>query len=241
MKFLIDTHTHTLASGHAYSTISEMVQAASEKGLKMLAITEHATAMPGTCGDFYFHNLRVVRRNQLGIELLMGVELNIIDYEGKIDMDEYSLSGLDLAIASMHMPCIKPGTIEENTNAYIGAMKNKYVHIIGHPDDSRYPVDYRRLVQAAKEHKVALEVNNSSLNPNGFRQNTRENIINMLTLCKEYETPITLGSDAHVMDDVGNISFTTEVLELTDFPEELILNTSIDKFKSYLGVGSQTV
>lgn len=54
MKFIADTHSHTLASGHAYSTIKEMAAAAEAKGLKALAITEHAPKMPGTCGLFYF-------------------------------------------------------------------------------------------------------------------------------------------------------------------------------------------
>ena len=42
MEYILDLHTHTIASGHAYSTIREMAQAASEKGLKLLGITEHA-------------------------------------------------------------------------------------------------------------------------------------------------------------------------------------------------------
>ncbi len=236
MKFVLDTHTHTIASGHAYSTISEMVQEAKNQNLELLAITEHATAMPGTCGEFYFHNFRVIRRVQQGVELLMGAELNIIDYNGTVDMDEYGLSNLDIAIASLHLPCIKAGTMEENTNAYLGAMKNKAVRIIGHADDSRFPVDYPRLVKAAKEHKVALEINNSSLNPKGFRMNSRENVLTLLELCKEYQVPVTLGSDAHVADDVGNFCYIKELLDLAQFPEELILNTSVERFKTYLGL-----
>ena len=54
MNFLLDLHTHTLASGHAYSTITEMVHAAAMAGLHMLGITEHAPKMPGTCQLYYF-------------------------------------------------------------------------------------------------------------------------------------------------------------------------------------------
>lgn len=49
MKTLLDVHTHTVASGHAFSTLQEMAVAASEKGLKLLGITEHAPGIPGTC------------------------------------------------------------------------------------------------------------------------------------------------------------------------------------------------
>ena len=48
MKIIADTHAHTLASGHAYSTIREMAAAARKRGLKALALTEHAPEMPGT-------------------------------------------------------------------------------------------------------------------------------------------------------------------------------------------------
>ena len=54
MRDILDVHTHTLASGHAYNTMREMAKAASEKGLEILGITEHAVSMPGTCGAFYF-------------------------------------------------------------------------------------------------------------------------------------------------------------------------------------------
>ena len=50
MNIVLDTHTHTLASGHAYNTMTEIIDAAVQKGLKLLAITEHAPAMPGAKG-----------------------------------------------------------------------------------------------------------------------------------------------------------------------------------------------
>ena len=57
MNYVLDVHTHTIASGHAYNTMREMAKAASEKGLELLGITEHAMAMPGTCHEYYFQNL----------------------------------------------------------------------------------------------------------------------------------------------------------------------------------------
>ena len=47
-------HTHTLASGHAYNTINEMIRAASEKKLEIIGITEHAPVMPGSTNAYYF-------------------------------------------------------------------------------------------------------------------------------------------------------------------------------------------
>lgn len=234
MKFVLDTHTHTIASGHAYSTIQEMISAAQKQELSLLGITEHAPKMPGTCSPIYFLNLKVIPRKYDNLEVFFGVEANIIDYNGTLDLDESILSCLNYTIASLHLPCIPSGTMEENTNAYLGAIKNPYVNIIGHPDDARFPIHQETLVKAAKEHHVLLEMNNTSLSPNSFRPNARENYHSLLALCKEYEVPIVIGSDAHISYDVGNFAYAKALLEEIHFPEHLIANTSVEKFKALL-------
>ena len=97
MKIGIDTHSHTVVSGHAYNTMKEMASMAAEKGLEGLAITEHAPEMPGSCQLYYFQNLRVVPRTMYGIHLLLGTELNIMDKEGlHIQVIELSCSSCNL-------------------------------------------------------------------------------------------------------------------------------------------------
>lgn len=234
MKYVLDSHTHTLASGHAYSTIHEMAYEASQKGLELIGITEHAPMMPGTCHEYYFMNLRILERKMCGIEVLFGTELNIMDTDGTVDMEEYLLKKMDVTIASLHTPCMTPGTKEENTRAYLNAMKNPYINIIGHPDDSRYAVDYEALVLGAKEYNVLLELNNNSLHPLGARVNAIPNDIAILEYCKKYQVPIILGSDAHCAADVGNHQFTDKLFECLDFPEELIVNRSVEEYKKYI-------
>lgn len=235
MRVEIDTHTHTLASGHAYNTINEMAKTAADEGLKGLAITEHAPQMPGTCHLFYFQNLRVVPRERYGIELLLGTELNIMNEDGEVDLPEETLKTLDIAIASMHTPCFKgERTVEKVTAAYEKVMEHRYVDIIGHPDDGRFPVDMERLVSQAKKTGTLLEVNNSSLRPDGFRENTRENCLRMLKECKKQGAMIVLGSDSHVDVDIAEYPYAEEVLKKADFPEELIANLSLEKLKASL-------
>lgn len=235
MRVEIDTHTHTLASGHAYNTINEMAKTAADKGLKGLAITEHAPQMPGTCHLFYFQNLRVVPRKRYGIELLLGTELNIMNEDGEVDLPEETLKTLDIAIASMHTPCFKgERTLEKVTAAYEKVMEHRYVDIIGHPDDGRFPVDMERLVSQAKKTGTLLEVNNSSLRPDGFRENTRENCLRMIKECKKQGAMIVLGSDSHVDVDIAEYPYAEEVLKKADFPEELIANLSLEKLKASL-------
>lgn len=235
MKIEVDTHSHTLASGHAYNTMREMARMAAEKGLKGLAVTEHAPEMPGSTNPFYFHNLKVVPRQMEGIRLLLGVELNIMNEAGEVDLSDRTLQPLDISIASLHIPCYHgEKTKEAVLEAYTHTMERDTVDIIGHPDDGRFPVDYEKLVKAAKETGTLLEINNSSLSPYGYRENTRENSIQMLKFCKQYGTKVVLGTDAHVDAAIGEYPYVFEVLKAVDFPEELVANTTLDKLLASL-------
>lgn len=235
MKIEIDTHAHTLVSGHAYNTIREMAQMAAEKGLKGLALTEHAPAMPGSTNLYYFQNLRIVPREMYGVKLLLGTELNILDDEGNVDLPENVVKSLDIAIASIHPLCFQEAREKVNImSAYRHAMEHPWIDIIGHPDDGRFPVDYPTIVKKAKETGTLLELNNSSLRPGGFRQNTKENAIEMLRCCKELGAKIVLGSDAHVDAFIADCTWSEPILREVDFPEELIVNTSIVKLKEAL-------
>ena len=234
MNFVLDIHTLTLASGHSYSTIREMAHTANERGLKLLGITEHAPKMPGSCHEFYFRNLKVVDRQMCGVELLLGAELNILDAKGTVDLPDSILSQLDITIASLHIPCMTPGTLAENTNAYINAMKNPLINIIGHPDDRRYPVDYKEIVLASKEYGTLLELNNASLTEGGARTNARPLDIELLELCAEYNVPIVIGSDAHIDLAVGNHDKAAALLTEVSFPKHLVLNQDPDYLKKYV-------
>lgn len=234
MKYVLDMHTHTLASGHAYSSIPEMATAAKVNGLELLGITEHAPAMPGTCHDFYFANYRVVNRNLFDVPLFLGVELNILDEKGSIDLDEEYLKELDHRIASLHPPCFHHNTKKECTSAIVNALNNPYIDIIGHPDDARMPLDYEEVVRAARDNHKILEINNSSLLPTSYRPGARDNYIKMLKYCEQYEVPVLANSDAHIYTSVGDHSGNYSLLEELHFPEELILNTSVDKFMNRL-------
>lgn len=235
MKIVIDTHTHTLASGHAYNTIQEMALAAKEHGMEGICFTEHAPEMPGSCSKLYFQNLKVLPRERWGIHTLFGVELNILNKDGEIDLPQAMLPKMDIVIASVHVPCYHGEfTKDEITEAVIRVMENPYVNVIGHPDDSRTPMDCEAIVKAAKRTGTLLEVNNSSMRPDNFRQNAKENLKELLYYCEKYGVMITTGSDAHLDLDAGIFSNVYSVLEEYHFPEELIATTSFEKIKPFL-------
>jgi len=236
MKYNIDLHTHTTASGHAYSSVMEMIAWAKKQGVDYLGISDHAPGMPGSAYIYHFQNLRVIPREVDGVRVLRGVEANIVDIHGHIDMNDDIMKKLDYVIASMHPPCIPFGSKSDNTKAMIGAIKNPYVNIIGHPDDARFPVDYDEIMKAAKDYNVLLEVNNGSLDPTGYRPNAKKNIMAFLSLAEKYCHPIILGSDAHIGYGVGDFQYIMPVLAEAGFPETLIINNNYKNLANYLNL-----
>lgn len=234
MEYIMDCHSHTIVSGHAYCTIDEYAKEASKKGLELIAITDHAPAMPGSTHAFYFHNMGILPNKLYGVEILKGVEVNIIDKEGNLDLEDEVLGKLDIVIASLHPPCIEFGTKQENTKTILSVLKNKNVNILGHPDDSRYAFDIEKIVKAAKENKVLIEINNSSLKPTSFREGSKGNYIKLLKECKKQKTNIIINSDAHFYDAIGYFPYAQALIEEVDFPIDLIINTSVDKLKKFL-------
>jgi putative hydrolase len=234
MQPLIDLHVHTISSGHAFSTLKENVETAKTKGLQVLGISDHAPTMGGAPLPSYFDNLKIINEEIMGIRILKGIEANIIDFRGTIDVEAALAQKLDYVIASLHVPCLKPGTSAANTAALVKAMDNPYVKIIGHPDDGRFLVDYEQVVQKAAAQKVVLEMNNSSLRSQSTRQNARENQIAYLQLCKQYQVRIILGSDAHIYYDVGAFHECLQLLEELDFPDQLVVNFELDSLKYVL-------
>ena len=217
MKILVDTHTHTIASDHAYSTILENAAAAARAGLEALAITDHTPPLSDAPDMMHFQNMRVVDR--------------VI---GGLFVPEDALRELDYCIASIHTILYKSPDPAENLRAYQGAMEDARVKIIGHPEDGRAPVDFSALARAARDAGVLIEVNNSSLRPISYRQNTRENMTALLRACEACGAHICLGTDAHFAPAVGRFDESLSLLEELHFPEELVANTSYAKFLSLL-------
>lgn len=234
MNDFLDVHTHTIVSGHAYSTMNEMIAAAKEKGIAMYGITEHGPMMPGSCHNMYFSNLKIIDRRAYGLDLLLGVELNILDEKGAVDLEERTLKAMDVTIASLHIPCIENMGREANTEAVIRCIQNPYIDIIGHPDDSRYPLDLQAVAQAAAEYGKLLELNNHSLGPYSPRKNAHENDAELLKWCRQYQTEIIVNSDSHIDRMVGAHTYAYELLEEQEFPESLVVNHSVEQARLHM-------
>ena len=238
-KIELDLHTHSVMSGHAYSTIQEMAEAARQKGLKHLGIAEHGPMIPGTCDPIYFRNLYVIPRHINGVRMWMGAEVNIVDYQGTLDLDDSYLVRLDHVIAGLHRLCYTSGTKQQNTEAVLGAMHHPCVNIISHPADGTAELDLAALVRASARTRTLLEVNNSSLFPKRGNPVARSLQTGLLKLCKLYDTPVILGSDAHISYSVADYTYLYDLLKETEFPDELIVNYDAKRFFDFTGLSDE--
>ena len=228
-NIVLDIHTHTIASGHAYGTVRENALGAKEKGLIGLGISDHA--IPG--GDLgYFVNLHAVPRTLYGINIYYGIENNVMN-DGTMMVKDPILGFLDYCIVGIHGNYYETKDMQENTDNLLKCMAHPKTFFVSHPDDGHYPLDYERVVLGAKEYGVALEVNNSHVKY-PWRKGTLENIRTYLALCQKHRVPIFVGSDAHDPSQIGNFTEALALLEDVGFDEDLILNNDEEKFRSFI-------
>ena len=163
MKLIADTHTHTIASNHAYSTVLENIEEAKERGLLYLAMTEHGPNMPDAPHIWHCLNQWEVPSVYRGVHILHGVEANILDADGSLDIDSRILRSLEWVIASMHGPCFAPQSREQHTKAWLKIAQNPDVDVIGHCGRGNFEFDYLPVLKAFKEYGKIVEVNNATL------------------------------------------------------------------------------
>lgn len=232
MEILVDTHAHSVASTHAYSTVNEYFIEAKKKGLQMFSLTEHGPEMPDSPHPWHFGNRKVLPRVLDNVAMLRGMEANILPMEGGLDVTEHMYGYLDFVIASFHEPVFNPENRQTNTRAVINTIETGLCQILGHLGNPNYPLDYAEVIRAAKDHNVLIEINNSSLTHS--RQGSKDNCLQILKQVEQLNWKVCIGSDAHVAYDVGNVTEATMLVEQLGFPEEKVVNKNARTFLDFL-------
>ena len=233
MDLIADLHTHTLASSHAYGTVHEMAHAAAQKALYAIAITDHGIALPDAPYMWHFENLRVLPNEIEGVRILRGIEANILNSEGLLDMPDKLLAKLDFVVCSAHVPTMGcNSTVDECTNAYLRLLDHPHVDALGHTGDPRFAYDMDTVVAVAAEKGKLIELNNTSLTA---RKGSFDNCLTIAKLCVKYGTLVVINSDAHTPDQVGVFDDIMQIVETAQIPQSQIINASIDSLNDYLG------
>lgn len=238
MRIVADLHTHTVASGHAYGTIWETARMARDVGLELVAITDHGPAMPGGTHRYYFGNLPILPAVIEGVSILKGVEANILDAEGRLDVSTRYLAKLDWVAAGLHSDCIEPGSVEENTTAMLATINSGLVDVIVHSGNPRFPIDHKAFVAAAVQAGVAIEINNASLIM-PHRRGSDGNCAMIARLAAESGAAITLGSDAHSPWQLGLLDSAIGLASAAGVTEDQVLNVSQERIRAFLRVRRQ--
>ncbi|MCM2359458.1 MAG: phosphatase [Geobacteraceae bacterium] len=235
MRIVADMHTHTISSGHAYSTVNELAAEAARKGLLALAITDHGPALPGAPHIYHFGAMRFIPETICGVRILRGIEANIIDRRGTLDLPEHYLRRLDFVMAGLHEGCGFDGEDSATyTEAVVNAMENPLVKAVSHPGNPLFPLDSEAVVTAARRTGTALEINNTSFSIS--RKGSRPNCERLAELIARLGAPLVIGSDAHIAQMVGVFDDAVAAVTAAGIPATQVVNASLERLLRFLGL-----
>ncbi|MBI5015440.1 MAG: phosphatase [Deltaproteobacteria bacterium] len=233
MRVQADLHVHTVASGHAFSTVSEIAREAARRGLRAVGIADHGPALPGAPHPFYFGALRFLPRTMEGVRILRGVEANIVHARGRLDLPRELLSRLDYILVGYHEGCgLKVRSPAKNTATMIAAMEQPGVRVVTHPGNPAFPVEVPVLARAALQLGVALEINNASFSQ--ARRGSRE-VCSVLARHVALEGGLVcLSSDAHIACQVGQVADAWQVASECGIAAEQVVNRTYEGLARFL-------
>ncbi|MDO5788335.1 MAG: phosphatase [Fusobacterium sp.] len=234
MRYPIDLHIHTNVNPHAYSTLEENIRSAQEKGMRVIAITNHGPALQDSPHWWSLVNMRVIPEYVGDLRVLKGVETNIIDENGNFDINQRIYDVMDIILCGLHTVEAygDPSDIIKNTRAVINMIRSQKIDIMVHLGNPQFPLEYELVVQEAVKAGVAIEINNSSLK--NSRKGSRPNCKKILELCKKYEAMVSLGTDSHISYDIGEFKEAQLLIEEVGYPVESIINYSMENLDKFL-------
>lgn len=231
-----DWHTHTVYSDGT-GTVEDNARAAQGRGLRSVAITDHGPASL-TAGMWRAETLlRVLRdvrrvRKRLDLEVLAGVEANVVGTEGDIDVPRHIYEQLDLLAVGLHPsaagapasarrrrlfpdgPARRRRNRIKNTKALISCLYVHPVDVLTHPGLG-VDVDTHELARAAERRGTALEIN----------ARYAESMAGFISAAERSGVSFWCASDAHEPASVGDLKAGLDLAAAKGLSPERICNT----------------
>lgn len=235
----VDLHIHTVASRHAHNTILEYINQAKKLKMKIIGISDHGPQNSSTLADLvYFKELVRVPPVVNGIRVLKGVEANIIDHDGSIDIPERTIERLDYVMAGLHTgtPYQEAGA-RINTEAIIKAIMKGPTNIITHPFVKTYlPLDTKKVSRAACRRGVLLELNLSYLHERSVTPEIVASLREMVNEVRRHNKKLIISSDAHNIWELGDDRRLKKYQKQIGLTDDLIINNYPKELFKVLGL-----
>lgn len=236
MKAFAEFHSHSIYSGDGKATMEEMVIEAIKLGYTKYGISDHGYKHYGYGVKYKEYpqmraEIDALNEKYPEIEILLGVEANILDDKGNIDVDDYILNHVDYVLAGYHFGSMPPTLrglknhisnrtklfaakeIDYNTQALINAMKNNNIFILTHPGD-KGEICTKEVAKVAAQTNTILEINAH-----------HENLsVKQILEAKQMDIKFSVGSDAHRPEHLKYITKAIERAQMAGLAKDRIIN-----------------
>lgn len=230
-----DLHMHTTASDGA-ATIEEMALAARARGLKYIAITDHSKRVSMANGldamrlRSHWEDIRRIRSQVHGIEILCGIECDILE-DAEMDLPDDVLEEADWVIAVLHYGLRQPR--EQIMKRLLNAIRNPHVDIIGHCTGRMIgrregaDVNFSELLRAAADHQVMLEIN---AHPSRLDLDEIH-----AAAAKDHGIPIVISTDSHSVNGFDVLQYGVDQARRAGLTPDDVANTrTLQDFRKLL-------
>ena len=217
----IDLHTHTFNSMCGHHTALEVMRLCHERGLEAIAITDHGPLGKPTSRGTFLDKRRFPGEYDV-MRVLKGMEGNVLKLSGQTDIPLKNVEKMDIVLAGLHLVGFPPEDVDTNTESLVALARGPLMpDIITHPDQKQYPVDIDRLVTAAAENGVALELNDVSF---FLGKSDVDALRRMVLLGHKRDALFALNSDGHTWIEFGHDEHVRQFLSDMSAPAINIIN-----------------
>lgn len=206
-----DFHLHTnRTDGEA--DVGDIIEAAGERGLKQIGITEHVRKETNWFKSFA-KDVRATAKHHPDVRVFVGCEAKALDMKGSLDVTEETLGECDVVLGSVHRFPDRYGgfmnfaSLTREACARIefllalGLATSAPIDVLAHPGgmlSRRFGTDLptdmlEELIEKCQDRDIAIEINSSYL----------RNVDGFLDLCSKHNPRVSIGSDMHQLEQLG--------------------------------------
>lgn len=225
----VDLHVHTNKSPCGLHTLLEILGLARERGMEMVAITDHDHGKGTGIRVLSYRFPKVYQ----GIRILAGIEFSIRDGGVLAVPASVKIEALDICLAGFHET---NRTIRDDPRQCTDDLEQllerfPFVDILAHPTIAGFDLEHERAAALLARHGVAVEINNSALR---YGKEDPERLAHLVRCCVDQAVPVAIDSDAHTAPELGADELAREVLARAEVPEELVLTANVERVERFV-------